>query len=86
MIPNKYYLEITTLMMAVLQFGVFVLYYCNKGGQIIFGSLIFVLRVMLPVLQSQEQTGVLQQMISAVMGGFLFFLVLNAAAIFITYV
>ena len=51
MIPNQYYLEITVIMMAILQLVVFVMYYCNTGWQLICGSIFFVLRLMLPILQ-----------------------------------
>ena len=54
MYPSKEYLEITTRMMVMSQFIIVVSYYCNSGSQIICTTIGFVLRVMLPVLQSTE--------------------------------
>ena len=84
-VPTQVIFEMRGWIMALLQFLIFIVFYCDKGAQIVFNTIMLTLRQVLPMIQLQQvdKSSVITQVTYSTL---LYFILCNALALLVTYV
>ena len=72
--------------MTMLQLLVFISFYCDKGAQSVFNTLMLTLRGILPMIQMHKEGKLLSPIFEVIISTVLYFILCNAIALLFTYV